>query len=163
MDKFYEQFISKDYGTLPNAINIISKTILLIGVAIFAIFGITGIILAIPAFVIFILIEFFMSKSFLEYEYEYYNKDITISKIIGKRRRKIIGNINVDNILKISNINSIGKDEKVIRCTIKGLNLKEIVIFVNDNNNKKVGYLVGLDEKLYSILKKHNPTLFSFI
>ncbi len=163
MDKFYEQFISKDYGTLPNAINIISKTILLIGVAIFAIFGITGIILAIPAFVIFILIEFFMSKSFLEYEYEYYNKDITISKIIGKRRRKIIGNINVDNILKISNINSIGKDEKVIRCTIKGLNLKEIVIFVNDNNNKKVGYLVGLDEKLYSILKKDNPTLFSFI
>mgnify|MGYP006068427907 FL=1 len=163
MDKFYEQFISKDYGNLPNAINIISKTILLIGVAIFAIFGITGIILAIPAFVIFILIEFFMSKSFLEYEYEYYNKDITISKIIGKRRRKIIGNINVDNILKISNINSIGKDEKVIRCTIKGLNLKEIVIFVNDNNNKKVGYLVGLDEKLYSILKKDNPTLFSFI
>ena len=163
MDKFYEQFISKDYGTLPNAINIISKTILLIGVAIFAIFGITGIILAIPAFVIFILIEFFMSKSFLEYEYEYYNKDITISKIIGKRRRKIIGNINVDNILKISNINSIGKDEKVIRCTIKGLNLKEIVIFVNDNNNKNVGYLVGLDEKLYSILKKDNPTLFSFI
>ena len=163
MDKFYEQFISKDYGNLPNAINIVSKAILLIGVAIFAIFGITGIILAIPAFIIFILIAFFMSKSFLEYEYEYYDKDITISKIIGKRRRKIIGNINVTNILKVSNINSIGKDEKVIRCTIKGLNLKEVVIFVNDKNNKKVGYLVGLDEKLHSILKKDNPTLFNYI
>ena len=58
---------------------------------------------------------------------------------------------------------AVVKDEKVIRCTIKGLNLKEIVIFVNDKNNKKVGYLVGLDEKLHSILKKDNPTLFNYI
>lgn len=162
MDKFYEQFISKDYGILPNAINIISKAILLLGIAIFAIVGIGGIFLALPAFIVFILLEIFMSKSFLEYEYEYYNKDITISKIIGKKRRKVIGNIKVDNILNVSNVNNIEKSEKVIRCTIKGLNLKEIVVFVNENN-KKVGYLLGLDEELYSILKKDNPRLFNYI
>ncbi len=163
MNKFYEQFITKDYGTLPRAINIISKSVLLIGVAIFAIVGVLGIFLSIPVFLIFILIEVYLSKNFLEYEYEYYDKDITISKIIGKRRRKIIGNIDVRNILKVSNINSLAKDEKFIRCTIKGLDLKEVVIFVNDKNGKKVGYLLGLDEELLSILKKDNPTLFNYI
>lgn len=163
MNKFYEQFITKDYGTLPNTINIISKSILLIGIAIFAIVGILGIFLSIPMFIVFILIEIYMSKKFLEYEYEYYDKDITISKIIGKRRRKVIANINVGSILKVSNINSLSKDDKFIGCTIKGLNLREVVIFINDKNGKKVGYLVGLDEELLSILKKDNPTLFNYI
>lgn len=119
--------------------------------------------MAIPLFIAFVLIEFYLSKNFLEYEYEYYDKDITISKIIGKKRRKVIGNIDVKSILKVSNLNSLSKDEKVIRCTIKGLNLKEVVIFVNDKTGKKVGYLVGLDDELLSILKKDNPTLFNYI
>ncbi len=163
MNKFYEQFITKDYGTLPNAINIISKAILLIGILLISIFFIGGIFMAIPLFIAFVLIEFYLSKNFLEYEYEYYDKDITISKIIGKKRRKVIGNIDVKSILKVSNLNSLSKDEKVIRCTIKGLNLKEVVIFVNDKTGKKVGYLVGLDDELLSILKKDNPTLFNYI
>lgn len=166
MNKFYEQFITKDYGTLPNAINIISKGVLIFALLIIFSFGILnfiGIIIAIPFFLVFILIELYMAKSFLEYEYEYYDKDITISKIIGKKRRKLIGNIDVRNILKVSNINSIDKSEKVVRCTIKGLSLNEIVIFVNDKNGNKVGYLVGLDEELLSILKKDNSTLFNYI
>nr|WP_317356993.1 hypothetical protein [uncultured Tyzzerella sp.] len=166
MNKFYEQFITKDYGTLPNAINIISKTILIFALLIiftFGIFNLLGIIISIPFFIVFLLIEVYLANSFLEYEYEYYDKDITISKIIGKRRRKVIGNIDVRNILKVSNINSLSKEEKPIRCTIKGLNLKEVVIFVNDKNGKKVGYLVGLDEEILSILKKDNPTLFNYI
>ena len=65
LNKFYEQFITKDYGTLPNTINIISKSILLIGIAIFAIVGILGIFLSIPMFIVFILIEIYMSKKFL--------------------------------------------------------------------------------------------------
>ncbi|WP_250277812.1 DUF6106 family protein [[Clostridium] colinum] len=163
MTKFYEQFITKDYGTLPNAINIVSKAILIIAVAIFAIFGFVGIFLAIPVFLLFILIEIYMVKKFLEYEYEYYDRDITISKIMAKRKRKVITTINVTNILKVTSVDSLGKDEKFIRCTIKGLNLKEVIIFINDKNNKKVGYLVGLDDKMLSILKKDNPTLFNYI
>lgn len=166
MNKFYEQFITKDYGTLPNAINIVSKGFLIFALLIifsFGIFNFIGLIIAVPFFLVFILIELYMAKVFLEYEYEYYDKDITISKIIGKKRRKLIGNIDVRNILKVSNINTIDKSEKVIRCTIKGLNLKEIVIFVNDKNGNKVGYLVGLDEELLSILKKDNSTLFNYI
>ena len=166
MNKFYEQFITKDYGTLPNAINIVSKGFLLFALLIIFSFGILnpiGLIISVPFFIVFILIELYMAKSFLEYEYEYYDKDITISKIIGKKRRKVIGNIDVRNILKVSNINSIDKSEKIVRCTIKGLNLKEVVIFVNDKNGNKVGYLVGLDEELLSILKKDNSTLFNYI
>ncbi len=166
MNKFYEQFITKDYGTLPNAINIVSKGFLLFALLIIFSFGILnpiGLIISVPFFIVFILMELYMSKSFLEYEYEYYDKDITISKIIGKKRRKVIGNIDVRNILKVSNINNIDKSEKIVRCTIKGLNLKEVVIFVNDKNGNKVGYLVGLDEELLSILKKDNSTLFNYI
>ncbi|WP_317366936.1 DUF6106 family protein [uncultured Tyzzerella sp.] len=163
MNKFYEQFITKDYGTLPNTINIVSKAILLIGVFILAMAGILGIFLSIPVFIVFILIEVYTSKKFLEYEYEYYDKDITVSKIIGKKRRKVICNIRVGNILSVSNVNSYSKEEKVIRCTIKGLDLKEVVIFINDKNGKKVGYLLGIDEELLSILKKDNPTLFNYI
>lgn len=166
MNKFYEQFITKDYGTLPNAINIVSKGFLLFALLIIFSFGILnpiGLIISVPFFIVFILMELYMAKSFLEYEYEYYDKDITISKIIGKKRRKVIGNIDVRNILKVSNINSVDKSEKIVRCTIKGLNLKEVVIFVNDKNGNKVGYLVGLDEELLSILKKDNSTLFNYI
>ena len=163
MNKFYEQFITKDYGTLPNTINIVSKAILLIGVFILAMAGILGIFLSIPVFIVFILIEVYTSKKFLEYEYEYYYKDIRVSKIIVKKRRKVICNIRVGNILSVSNVNSYSKEEKVIRCTIKGLDLKEVVIFINDKNGKKVGYLLGIDEELLSILKKDNPTLFNYI
>ena len=166
MNKFYEQFITKDYGTLPNAINIVSKGFLLFALLIIFSFGILnpiGLIISVPFFIVFILMELYMAKSFLEYEYEYYDKDITISKIIGKKRRKVIGNIDVRNILKVSNINTVDKSQKIVRCTIKGLNLKEVVIFVNDKNGNKVGYLVGLDEELLSILKKDNSTLFNYI
>lgn len=163
MNKFYEQFISKDYGALANAINIVSKFVLLIGVAVFGIMGIVGIFFAIPLFILFILIEIYMANKFLEYEYEYYDKEVTISKIISKRRRKTICTIEIDKILNVLPLSNAYKQEKIVKCTIKGLPLKEVVIFINDKNNKKVGYLVGLDDELLHILKKDNPMLFNHI
>lgn len=163
MNKFYEQFISKDYGTLPNAINIVSKAVLLIAIAIFAIMGIVGIFFTIPLFIIFILIEVYMANKFLEYEYEYYDKELTIAKIINKKRRKTICNIEIDKILNVLPLNNSYNDGKIVNCTIKHLNLKQVVIFINNKNNKKTGYLLGLDNNLLDILKKDSPMLFNHI
>lgn len=160
MKKFYEQFITKDYGTLPSAINIISKAILLVTLFLFFSFGL---ILAIPFLIVFIILELYIANAFVEYEYEYYEKDLTISKIICKKKRKTIDVIKTNNILKVSQVNNVSKDEKVIRCTIKGLNLKEVVVFINNKNNKKVGYLLGLDDETLAILKRDNPSLFNYI
>ncbi len=164
MNTFYEQFISKDYKGKPNAINIISKGVLLFSIGMFAALGILGIFVAIPGLIIFAILEIFLANNFLEYEYEYYDREIVISKIIGKKRRKVLGNISTGNIIKVStDIEASKKEGKIIRCTAPSMNLKEVVIFANDKNNQKVGYLMGLDDNLYSILKKDNPNLFNYI
>lgn len=158
MNKFYEQFITKNYGNVPNIINILSKVMLLFSVLFILIFKL---ILAIQFFLIFIILEILIVKNFIEFEYEYFNGDITISKIINKKRRKVICEFNVNNIVRISKMNII--DKNITKCTIKDLGLNEIVIFINTKNNKTCGYLIGLDKELYSILKKVNPSLFNYI
>lgn len=164
MNKFYEQFITKDYKGVPNAVNVASKSLLLLCVVFISFFGIIwGVIFSMPVIILFIIVEMAIAKSFLEYEYEYYDDEITISKIINKRKRKVIGSFNTKNISKVSTFNNVDKSAKIVRCTIKGLNLKEIVVFANDNNNRQVGYLMGIDENLHSILKKDNPSLFNYI
>lgn len=161
MNKFYEQFITKNYGNVPNIINILSKVMLLFSVLFILIFKL---ILAIQFFLIFIILEILIVKNFIEFEYEYFNGDITISKIINKKRRKVrkvICEFNVNNIVRIYKMDII--DKNITKCTIKNLGLNEIVIFINTKNNKKCGYLIGLDKELYSILKKVNPSLFNYI
>lgn len=155
MDKYYEQFITKDYGNLPNLLNMISKTILLLGIVFLSINIFIGAIFIIAS----IVIEIVMLKKSVEYEYEYIDGEMTLSKIIGKRKRKTLGKITLVSLSKVCMKSSIDKSQKLVVCTIDGLGLKEIVII----NNDKTCYLVGLDEKMYQILKRANPSLFAYI
>lgn len=159
LKRVYEQLVTKDYGTLPNLMNIISKTIFLLGIFVSAIILLFGI----PFFLIFIILEISNYRTFVEYEYEYFDGELVIAKIYNKKRRKKIISIAISGILKVSQPNNVDRTERIVRCTLKNQKLKEIVIFANDNKNQRAGYLIGMDDELHTILKRVNSNLFSHI
>lgn len=158
MNKFYEQFVSKDYGKKAIVLKIISYIFIIISLLFFVVYGFIGLLL------IFISISFFIfaRKSLLEYEYEYFEKELTISKIIDKKNRKLIANINVEQIYKASTPQNIDRNAKITKAFLQGLGHKEIIIYVGEESGLK-GFYLCLDEKLFNILKKVKPAVFNYI
>lgn len=165
MDKFYEQFMTKDYGKLPKVMQIIFYVSLLffvVSVSLFIFLGIIGIAIAISSLIVAIYAEVFSRKVFLEYEYEYFEGEITISKIINKKSRKIIATFNLEQIIKVSKPNLSEKVPNVINACIKNIPNNTELIFYTNGANKQVYYL-SIDEKFFEILKKEKPSIFNYI
>ncbi|MDE6182643.1 MAG: hypothetical protein K2F59_05525, partial [Eubacteriales bacterium] len=98
------------------------------------------------------------------YEYEYYEGELTISKIINRKSRKIIGRFDIDKISKVSKPDNADKSIKIINACLKKIsnnNNKELIIFVG--GNEPVGYYLSIDEKLFEILKRKKPSIFNYI
>lgn len=159
MEKFYEQFITKDYGNLPTTLSILSTTFLIFGLSLLISFGL---VIASPLLLIFLIFQIIITKTIVEYDYEYFEGSITISKIIKKRKRKVIATFNVENISKVYKKESYPNDLKVVKSTIKNTGLLELILVINDKNNQPIGYLLSIDDKMHNILKRGNLGLFGF-
>ena len=163
MDKFYEQFITKDYGKLPKIMRTIlyvSLFFLLISISLFIILGMIGIVIAISSIIVAIYCEVFSRKVFIEYEYEYFEGEITISKIINKKSRKVIATFNLEQISKVSKPNFSEKVPNIINACIKNIpNNTELIFYINGANQK--AYYLSLDERFFDILKKQKPYMFN--
>lgn len=159
MNKFYEQFITKDYGIAPKIMRGLFWATL--GLAVF--FLSINFILSIIFIILFLGVELICRKTFLEYEYEYFEGELTISKIMNKKNRKIIGNFTIEQISRVSKPETIDKSTNVIKACIKGIeNNKELVLFIGGGEHPKAYYL-SIDEKFFEILKREKPSIFNYI
>lgn len=160
MNKFYEQFITKDYGIAPKIMRVLFWVSVGLSVFFFSSFIF---VFAIFFAILFIVIELIIRNTFLEYEYEYFEGEITISKIMNKRIRKIIGRFTTEQISKVSKPESTDKSIKIINACLKNIpNNKELIILIGGGNEPK-GYYLSIDEKLFEILKRDKPHIFNYI
>ncbi len=74
---------------------------------VFLLFGVMGSPMSLIFFAIFAVAAYFLnSRAIIEFEYLYLEKEITIDKIIGLRKRKKVARIKMENVDLIAPINS---------------------------------------------------------
>ena len=148
MEVILEQFIPSDR---PKRISNMLKNISIVfgAVALMTIFGsfIIGILLAILALGFFIG-SYFM---YIDYEYELFNGDITITKVYNASRRKIAQKIQRDSVRRVYLTER--KDAlKKGAIAYYNTNLDGLKIYTFELNNDKV-VQIALNEKLEKIVK----------
>ncbi|OOM75442.1 hypothetical protein CLPUN_32530 [Clostridium puniceum] len=148
MEVVLEQFIPSDR---PKRISNILKNIsILFGVlTLMMIFGsiIIGIALGIVA-VLFFLGSYVM---YVDYEYELYNGDITVTKVYNASRRKVAQKINRDDVRRVYST----QKKDVLKNGVAAYyntNLNGLNIYTFELNNNKVVQL-ALNEEMEKIVK----------
>lgn len=160
MDNFYEQFLTTDYGSKQKNLEIISKIFIILALIV-SVF--TKVIVSIVCLVIYFIIQLIGRFLFLEYEYELTEDELVISKIMNKKKRKVLVKINVNNIVNVCNGKNIKyRQEKIITACLKNSGLNEQVIFI-PKNSEVIGFKVTMDDKLISMCKRINLSAFSEI
>lgn len=156
MEECYEQFLTKNYGNRQEYLNGTATGLLFLTAVGF--FGLRSLVLAVPSAITFIILKLYIRKTFVEYEYELICDELTISKIINKRKRKKIVNIELRNILEQKALGN----KKVHDVFIDDKGLTKKVICIKEKNEIKA-YRVALDKKLLAKCTRVNPRIFSVI
>ena len=148
MEVILEQFIPSDR---PKRISNMLKNISIVFfiVALMSIFGsiIIGIALGILGLIFFVG-SYLM---YIDYEYELYNGDITITKVYNASRRKIAQKINKDQVRRVYLTERKDALKKGVT-TYYNTNLDGLNIYTFELNNNKV-VQVALNQQLEKIIK----------
>ena len=148
MEVILEQFIPSDR---PKRISNMLKNISIVFfiVALMSIFGsiIIGIALGIVGLIFFVG-SYLM---YIDYEYELYNGDITITKVYNASRRKIAQKINKDQVRRVYLTERKDALKKGVT-TYYNTNLDGLNIYTFELNNNKV-VQVALNQQLEKIVK----------
>lgn len=90
----YEQFIEGDNSKILDLLNKIKILILVLAALVYIFLGIT---LAVVTLLMYVAFNFFTLNLFVEYEYELTEDELDLSKIMSKKKRKLIKTINLRN------------------------------------------------------------------
>lgn len=148
MEVILEQFIPSDRSKgISKMLKNIS--ILFFVVAVMSVFGapIIGIALAIVGLIFFIG----SYLAYIDYEYELYNGDITISKVYNASRRKIAQKIDKDSVRRVYLTARKDALKKGV-AAYYNTNLEELNIYTFELNSNKVVQL-ALNKELEKIVK----------
>ena len=148
MEVVLEQFIPSDKPKrISNILQKISIVFLVVGLMIVFASLIIGIALIIVALIFFVG-SYFM---YIDYEYELYNGDITISKVYNASRRKIAQKISRDDVRKVY----ITERKDALKSGVAAYyntNINGLKIYTFELNNNKIIQL-ALNEELEKIVK----------
>lgn len=148
MEVVLEQFIPSDKPKrISNILQKISIVFLVIGLMIVFASPIIGIALIIVALIFFVG-SYFM---YIDYEYELYNGDITITKVYNASRRKIAQKISRDDVRKVY----ITERKDALKSGVSAYyntNINGLKIYTFELNNNKIIQL-ALNEELEKIVK----------
>ncbi|WP_438521184.1 DUF6106 family protein [Clostridium sp.] len=158
MDKFYEQFLTTDYGNKEKNFKLISSTLIVLALMSAVVIGFMGSIVCLVGYVI---VEIIARAVLLEYEYELTENELVISKIMNKKKRKVITTIDIENIVDVNKVqDGNSRNAKLIKACVDNSGLNEQIIFVT-RNSEVVGFKVAMDKKLLLMCKRVNPLNFS--
>ncbi|ALB43883.1 MULTISPECIES: hypothetical protein [Clostridium] len=148
MEVVLEQFIPSDKPKrISNILQKISIVFFVVGLMIVFASPIIGIALIIVALIFFVG-SYFM---YIDYEYELYNGDITISKVYNASRRKIAQKISRDDVRKVY----ITERKDALKSGVAAYyntNINGLKIYTFELNNNKIIQL-ALNEELEKIVK----------
>lgn len=159
MDVFYEQFLDKDYGKLEYYLNYSRKFMLIFSILSSVVFNI---FVALGGLLIYLILCLVARKMLIEYEYELTENSLVISKIMDKKKRKVVGEFNVDELIKVSRNKESYHYDKLIDTTLNDeFNCLNNYYLYTKKNDKIIAYKVAFDRKLDNLCKKINPVMFS--
>ncbi|NRT92285.1 hypothetical protein [Clostridium beijerinckii] len=148
MEVVLEQFIPSDKPKrISNILQKISIVFFVVGLMIVFASPIIGIALIIVALIFFVG-SYFM---YIDYEYELYNGDITITKVYNASRRKIAQKISRDDVRKVY----ITERKDALKSGVAAYyntNINGLKIYTFELNNNKIMQL-ALNEELEKIVK----------
>ena len=161
MEIFYEQFITKDYGNIQKKFYNIRHTLLILAIMSAIFVGSFAVIIFLFGY---IMLGFIAGNIFLEYEYEITENELVITKIMNKKRRKIITTLNIEELVSAKNIEDVNNEKiKVVNACIENNNaLKETVLIIN-KDSVPIGFKIAMDKKLLNMCRKINPVCFNNI
>ena len=153
MECFYEQFQTKDYGSLEKILNILSKVSLVIAILFAAMLNLV--------FGLIYLVIFILSRNLIvEYEYELTADELVIFKIMNKSKRKQIGSFNIREISSVKSPERLEKsNSKIIKAYLEEAGLKDMV-YMTKTSQGVVGFQLAMDENLTNLIKRVNPLAF---
>ncbi|MGL6187417.1 MAG: hypothetical protein ACRC1T_18760 [Clostridium chrysemydis] len=159
MDIFYEQFITKDYGDIQKKFQSVRNTLVVLAMISAIFVGTFGVVTFLMGYVILGLIA---RNLFLEYEYEITENELVITKIMNKKKRKVITTLNIEKLVDAYSLEEANnKNIRVVNACIEDdKRLKEKILVIN-RDSKLVGFRVAMDKKLLSICRKLNPVCFN--
>ena len=98
MDEIFEQLIECDKG--KGRVKILQGLAMIL-VVLSAFFLLSSLVIAIVMLLLAIGAFILSYLSYVEYEYELYNKTITVTKIYNESKRKIVANISMEDVRKV--------------------------------------------------------------
>jgi hypothetical protein len=105
---------------------------------VFLLFGITRSSLSLIFFVVFAVSAYFLkTRAIIEFEYLYLEKEITIDKVIGLKKRKNVAKIKMENVDLFAPLNSDRAKDALVYA--KG---KEIDYSTGDNQTRENCYVI---------------------
>lgn len=151
---FYEQFLTKDYGQKVQNMTVIRSTMVVLAILSPFTIGIIGSLIFGALYLILGIVE---NKMFLEYEYELTESELVLSKIMSKRKRKVLGKIDINKVLDVVNEEECKRrGAKIINVSLEE---KSKILLVSTDKDL-VGYKMTMDKKMIEICKNINSTGF---
>ncbi|MGL5480195.1 MAG: hypothetical protein ACRDCB_14235, partial [Clostridium sp.] len=142
MDIFYEQFITKDYGDIQKKFQSVRNTLVVLAMISAIFVGTFGVVTFLMGYVILGLIA---RNLFLEYEYEITENELVITKIMNKKKRKVITTLNIEKLVDAYSLEEANnKNIRVVNACIEDdKRLKEKILVIN-RDSKLVGFRVAM-------------------
>ena len=131
MDEIFEQLIECDKG--KGRVKILQGLAMIL-VVLSAFFLLSSLVIAIVMLLLAIGAFILSYLSYVEYEYELYNKTITVTKIYNESKRKIVANISMEDVRKVyESTNNTNNKNKVSYYNSKVSGLNIFTFEMNDN------------------------------
>ncbi|MCR1952758.1 MULTISPECIES: hypothetical protein [unclassified Clostridium] len=157
MECFYEQFQTKDYGSLEKILNILSKVSLIFAI-LFA--AMLNLVFAVVFGLIYLGVFILSRKLIVEYEYELTGDELVIFKIMNKSKRTEIGSFNIREISSVKSSERMDKsNSKIVKAYLEESGLKNMV-YMAKTSKGVVGFQLAMDENLTNLIKRVNPLAF---
>lgn len=149
MDLVLEQFIPSDRPKkISNNLKKIAAVFAIIGILTILVSPLMLIIMEVLAFLIFIA-SYLM---YIDYEYELYNDNITITNIYSESKRRTIQEINKNNVKRVYITERCGNEKKGI-VSLYNTNIQNLTKYTFELNNKKIVEL-ALNREMEKAIKQ---------
>lgn len=149
MNIVLEQFIPSDRTKKTSDIlKKISSVLAVIGILIILSSLLIGVIVEVIAFLVFIASYLI----YIDYEYELYNENITITNIYNESKRRVVQKINKNNVKKVYVAKEKDNKKKGV-LSLYNTNIKDLKVYTFELNNNKVVEL-ALNKEMENAVKR---------
>lgn len=159
MDEYYEQLLYEDHKSKIKFTKFLQVAMILMASVCLFQRNLIGIIIAV---VVLILTFIYSDKRLVEFEYHLCADELRIYKIVCESKRRLIVNIDLNNIKKASKVSEYLKSDGALNCYIGEKDKYTLLMLTSMRRGEYHKYVVAVDGRMLKNLKRINPSMFIF-